>query len=80
MVKDRTSVKTMYPYEAVEIIDKNNFSFKVNGHRLKKYYGGSINTEENELVELNEATRLAKARVAGMSSNFSAGPYCIKPL
>ncbi|GJR54387.1 hypothetical protein Tco_1404908 [Tanacetum coccineum] len=51
------TVKTMYPYEAVEITDKNNFSFKVNGHRLKKYYGGSINTDENEVVELNEAER-----------------------
>ncbi|GJU50099.1 reverse transcriptase domain-containing protein [Tanacetum coccineum] len=70
------TVKTMYPYGAVEITDKNNFSFKVNGHRLKKYYGGSINTEENELVELNEATRLAKARITQTSSNFSAGPCC----
>ncbi|GJR39048.1 reverse transcriptase domain-containing protein [Tanacetum coccineum] len=67
------TVKTMYPYGAVEITDKNNFNFKVNGHRLRKYYGVSINTEENELVELNEATRLAKAR---KSSNFSAGPCC----
>ncbi|GJU92215.1 reverse transcriptase domain-containing protein [Tanacetum coccineum] len=51
--------------------------FKVNGHRLKKYYGGSINMEENKLVELNEATRLAKARIARTSSNFSTGP-CFK--
>ncbi|GJR39054.1 reverse transcriptase domain-containing protein [Tanacetum coccineum] len=56
------TVKTMYPYGAVEITDKNNFSFKVNGHRLKKYYGGSINTEENKLVELNEATRIKPIR------------------
>ncbi|GJV80826.1 hypothetical protein Tco_1516696 [Tanacetum coccineum] len=71
------TVKTMYPYGAVEITDKNNFSFKVNGHRLKKYYGGTINTKENELVELNEATRLAKARIARTSSNFYARP-CYK--
>ncbi|GKB18754.1 reverse transcriptase domain-containing protein [Tanacetum coccineum] len=49
------TVKTMYPYGAVEITNKNNLSFKVNGHRLKKYYGRSINTEENEEIELNEA-------------------------
>ncbi|GJT97940.1 reverse transcriptase domain-containing protein [Tanacetum coccineum] len=48
------NVKTMYPYGAVEITDKNNFSFKVNGRRLKKYYGGSINSKENEVVKLNE--------------------------
>ncbi|GJS46241.1 reverse transcriptase domain-containing protein [Tanacetum coccineum] len=51
------TVKTIYPYGAVEITNKNNFSFKVNGHRLKKYYGGSPNTEENEEVDLNEAEK-----------------------
>ncbi|GJS44681.1 reverse transcriptase domain-containing protein [Tanacetum coccineum] len=51
------TVKTMYPYGAVEITDKNNFNFKVNGHRLKKYYGGSPNTEENEVVELHKAEK-----------------------
>ncbi|GJT43618.1 reverse transcriptase domain-containing protein [Tanacetum coccineum] len=50
------TVKTVYPYGAVEITDKNNFSFKVNGHMLKKYYDGYINTEGNELVELDETT------------------------
>nr|GEV20834.1 reverse transcriptase domain-containing protein [Tanacetum cinerariifolium] len=50
------TVKIMYPYRAVEITDKNNFIFKVNGHRIKKYYDGCINTEGNELVELNELT------------------------
>nr|GEV80186.1 hypothetical protein [Tanacetum cinerariifolium] len=50
------TVKTVYPYGAVEIIDKNNFSFMVNGHRIKKYYDGCINMEGSELVELNELT------------------------
>ncbi|GJV33689.1 hypothetical protein Tco_1394089 [Tanacetum coccineum] len=68
--------KTMYPYGAVEITDKNYFSFKVNGHRLKKYYGGSIATEENKEVELNQEERLAKARITRMSSNSYAGPCC----
>ncbi|GJS88038.1 reverse transcriptase domain-containing protein [Tanacetum coccineum] len=36
-------VKTMYPYGAVEITDKNGLSFKVNGQRLKKYYEISFN-------------------------------------
>ncbi|GKC46180.1 reverse transcriptase domain-containing protein [Tanacetum coccineum] len=47
-------VKTMYPYGAVEITDKNGLSFKVNGQRLKKYYDRSFNTEDNEIIELNE--------------------------
>ncbi|GKE97350.1 hypothetical protein Tco_0020701, partial [Tanacetum coccineum] len=49
-------VKIVYPYRAVEITDKNNFSSKFNGQRLKKYYDGCINTEGNELVELDETT------------------------
>nr|GFB77409.1 hypothetical protein [Tanacetum cinerariifolium] len=47
-------VKSVYSYRAVEITDKNSFSFNVNGQRLKKYYDGSINSEDNELVELDE--------------------------
>ncbi|GJY14345.1 hypothetical protein Tco_0384767 [Tanacetum coccineum] len=47
-------VRTMYPYGAVEIIDKNGLSFKVNGQRLKKYYNRSFNTKDNEIIELNE--------------------------
>ncbi|GKD85415.1 hypothetical protein Tco_1356569, partial [Tanacetum coccineum] len=31
-------LKKVYPYGAVEIIDKKGFNFKVNGQRLKKYY------------------------------------------
>ncbi|GJS84051.1 putative nucleotidyltransferase, ribonuclease H [Tanacetum coccineum] len=41
--------KTIYPHGAVEITDKNNFSFKVSGQRLKKYYDGCSNTDGNEL-------------------------------
>ncbi|GKD52254.1 reverse transcriptase domain-containing protein [Tanacetum coccineum] len=47
-------VKTVYLYGAMEITDKNGSSFKVNGQKLKRYYDGSINTEDNEFVELNE--------------------------
>ncbi|GKD57370.1 reverse transcriptase domain-containing protein [Tanacetum coccineum] len=49
-------VKTVYPYGTVEIIDKNEISFKVNGQRLKKYHDGHIDAEEKEVVELDENT------------------------
>ncbi|GJZ87043.1 putative nucleotidyltransferase, ribonuclease H [Tanacetum coccineum] len=39
-------VKTVYPYETVEITDKNGISFKVNDQRLKKYYDGINDTDE----------------------------------
>ncbi|GKD01246.1 putative nucleotidyltransferase, ribonuclease H, partial [Tanacetum coccineum] len=47
-------VKTMHPYGTIEIIDKNEVSFKVNGHRLKKYQYGYNNVEEKEVVELDD--------------------------
>ncbi|GJX73821.1 hypothetical protein Tco_0312416 [Tanacetum coccineum] len=36
---------------AIEITDKDVFSFKVNGKRLKKYYGGNIYKEDDEVIE-----------------------------
>ncbi|GKE19341.1 reverse transcriptase domain-containing protein [Tanacetum coccineum] len=51
-------VKTVYPHGAIEITDNDGFSFKVNGQRLKKYYGGDIDKEDDEVIELeNDATR-----------------------
>ncbi|GKC93981.1 reverse transcriptase domain-containing protein [Tanacetum coccineum] len=44
-------VKTVYPFGTAEIIDRNGFSFKVNGQRLKKYYEGNINKEDHEVIE-----------------------------
>ncbi|GJQ99337.1 reverse transcriptase domain-containing protein [Tanacetum coccineum] len=44
-------VKKVYPYGAIEIIDKNGFNFKVNGQRLKKYYKGNIDEEDDEVIE-----------------------------
>ena len=35
-------VKHVYPYGAVEIYDKPNNSFKVNGQRLKPYFAGEV--------------------------------------
>ncbi|GJS73112.1 zf-CCHC domain-containing protein [Tanacetum coccineum] len=51
-------VKTVYPHGAIEITNKDGFSFKVNRQRLKKYYGGNIDKEDDEVMELeNDATR-----------------------
>ncbi|GKC89950.1 hypothetical protein Tco_1150599, partial [Tanacetum coccineum] len=51
-------VKMVYPHGAIEITDKDGFSFKVNGQRLKKYYGGDIDKEDDEVIQLeNNATR-----------------------
>ncbi|GJV39149.1 reverse transcriptase domain-containing protein [Tanacetum coccineum] len=44
-------VKTVYPHRAIEITDRNGVSFKVNGQRLKKYYGGNIDKEDDEVIE-----------------------------
>ncbi|GKA14584.1 reverse transcriptase domain-containing protein [Tanacetum coccineum] len=49
-------VKIVHPYGTVEITDKNGVSFKVNGHRLKKYRDGYNNEEEKEVVELDDDT------------------------
>ncbi|GKF50293.1 hypothetical protein Tco_0146760 [Tanacetum coccineum] len=44
-------VKTIYPHRAIEIIDRDGVSFKVNRQRLKKYYGGYIDKEDDEVIE-----------------------------
>ncbi|GJT99151.1 reverse transcriptase domain-containing protein [Tanacetum coccineum] len=55
---DPNIVKTVYPHGAIEITDSDGFSFKVNGQRLKKYYGGDIDKEDDEVLELeNDTTR-----------------------
>ncbi|GKA42641.1 reverse transcriptase domain-containing protein [Tanacetum coccineum] len=51
---DPNIVKMVYPYGAVEIIDKNGFNFKVNGQRLKKYYEGDIDKEDDEVIEFED--------------------------
>ncbi|GJS52349.1 reverse transcriptase domain-containing protein [Tanacetum coccineum] len=51
---DPNIVKTVYPYGAVEIIDKNGFNFKVNRQRLKKYYEGDIDKEDDEVIEFED--------------------------
>nr|GEZ13353.1 hypothetical protein [Tanacetum cinerariifolium] len=48
---DPNTVKIVYLHGAVENTDKNGFSFKVNGQRLKKYYEGDANKEDDEVIE-----------------------------
>ncbi|GJT13026.1 reverse transcriptase domain-containing protein [Tanacetum coccineum] len=55
-------VKRVYPYRAVEIIDKNGFSFKVNGQRLKKYYEGNIDKEDDEVIEFDNGSVFPDSR------------------
>ncbi|GJU98019.1 retrovirus-related pol polyprotein from transposon TNT 1-94 [Tanacetum coccineum] len=51
-------VKTVYPHGAIKITNRDGFSFKVNGQRLKKYYRGDIDKEDDEVIELeNDTTR-----------------------
>ncbi|GJY03637.1 hypothetical protein Tco_0369577 [Tanacetum coccineum] len=49
-------VMTVYLYGTIEIIDRNEISFKVNGKRLKKYHDGHIDVEDKEVVEFKEDT------------------------
>nr|GEW26136.1 hypothetical protein [Tanacetum cinerariifolium] len=44
-------VKTVYPQGAIEIMEKEGFSFKVNGQRLKKYYRCNIDKKDDEVIE-----------------------------
>nr|GEZ03173.1 hypothetical protein [Tanacetum cinerariifolium] len=46
-------VKTIYPYGAVKITNRDGFSFKVNIQRLKKHYRGNIEKEDDEVIELD---------------------------
>ncbi|GKB37792.1 reverse transcriptase domain-containing protein [Tanacetum coccineum] len=70
-------VKTIYPYGAVEITDKNGSSFKVNGQRLKKYYNRSINTEDDEFIEL-DGTEAAIRRPCGKEIDLLVMVYSEK--
>ncbi|GJW64966.1 reverse transcriptase domain-containing protein [Tanacetum coccineum] len=39
----------VFPYGTIEVCGKNGVSFKVNGHTLKKYYGGDIHAIDEDL-------------------------------
>ncbi|GJY97855.1 DNA-directed DNA polymerase [Tanacetum coccineum] len=47
-------VKTVYPYGTIEIIDRDEISFKVNGQRLKKYHDEHTDAENKEVVEFKQ--------------------------
>nr|GEV65408.1 zinc knuckle CX2CX4HX4C [Tanacetum cinerariifolium] len=48
---DLNIVKMVYPHGTTEITDRDMVSFKVNGQRLKKYYEGCIDKEDDEVIE-----------------------------
>ncbi|GKF10614.1 hypothetical protein Tco_0048540, partial [Tanacetum coccineum] len=49
----------VYPHGAIKITDRDVFSFKVNGQRLKKYYGGNIDKEDDEVIEFVNGVTLS---------------------
>nr|GEW91798.1 hypothetical protein [Tanacetum cinerariifolium] len=53
-------VKLVYPYGAVEIIDKNGCNFKVNGQRLKKYYKDDIDKVDDEVIKFENGVSMAE--------------------
>ncbi|GKA99750.1 hypothetical protein Tco_0827744 [Tanacetum coccineum] len=56
---DPNIVKTVYPHRAIEITNRDGFSFKVNGQRLKKYYRRNIDKEDDEVIDLeNDSAQL----------------------
>ncbi|GJW68794.1 hypothetical protein Tco_0123218 [Tanacetum coccineum] len=70
-------VKMVYPYGAVEIIDKNGCNFKVNGQRLKKYYECDIDKEVDEVIEFENGDVAGKEidKVAEVSIIWN--PMCV---
>ncbi|GJT37817.1 hypothetical protein Tco_0937682, partial [Tanacetum coccineum] len=75
-------VKTVYPHGAIEITDRDRFSFKVNGQRLKKYYRGDIDKEDDDVLEFEnrdlaakKLTMLVKYRSSGILLNIE---YMVK--
>ncbi|GJU38003.1 reverse transcriptase domain-containing protein [Tanacetum coccineum] len=52
------TVKTVYPHGAIEITNMDEFSFKVNGQRLKKYYRGNINKDDDKVLEFENGVTL----------------------
>jgi len=48
------SVTQLSPYGTIEITHPEKGTFKVNGHRLKPYYGGEVSDNEKEVFLLHE--------------------------
>ena len=47
------TIRTVFPYGTFELEDKDGGTFKVNGHRLKRYICGSMDEKENEVIHLD---------------------------
>ncbi|GJX73946.1 reverse transcriptase domain-containing protein [Tanacetum coccineum] len=56
-------VKMVYPHGAIEITDMDGVSFKVNRQRLKKYYEGYIDKEDDEVIEFENGVTLSIRRI-----------------
>ncbi|GJY18386.1 reverse transcriptase domain-containing protein, partial [Tanacetum coccineum] len=48
-------VKTVYLHVAIKITNRDKVCFKVNGQRLKKYYGSNIDKEDDEVIEFENS-------------------------
>ncbi|GKA48935.1 reverse transcriptase domain-containing protein, partial [Tanacetum coccineum] len=55
---------------AVEITDKNEFSFKVNGQRLKRYYKGNIDKEDDQAIEFEHTREAGGSYRYGISNSM----------
>ncbi|XP_076905531.1 uncharacterized protein LOC143561295 [Bidens hawaiensis] len=51
------TVKEVFPHGAIELQDVDGSSWKVNGHRLKHYIGGPIDSVEEDMF-LHDIPRL----------------------
>ncbi|GJX98082.1 reverse transcriptase domain-containing protein [Tanacetum coccineum] len=63
-------VKIVYPYRTVEIIDKNEISFKFNGQRLNKYNDGHIDTGNKEAVEFGAQNTIDRIHKIGDENSW----------
>ncbi|GJQ91174.1 reverse transcriptase domain-containing protein [Tanacetum coccineum] len=67
-------VKMVYPHGAIEITNRDGVSFKVNRQRLKKYYEGNIDKEDDEVIEFeNGVTTVNTAYSLNEYSVFDTG-------
>ncbi|GKA91629.1 hypothetical protein Tco_0813554 [Tanacetum coccineum] len=48
------TVTQVFPYGTVELSQNSGPNFKVNGHRLKHYFGGDVPTEETDIQQKDE--------------------------
>ncbi|GJW30307.1 hypothetical protein Tco_0047182 [Tanacetum coccineum] len=60
----------VFPYGTVEVSGKNGVSFKVNGHRLKKYYRGYVNNVQSARKKNSRSLQLVFIWFMPLSSDF----------